>query len=57
LYSLDVNILTSEMREEYLGKMERELRIRGYSPRTKKAYLECVNRYFDFKKKQSGSIG
>ncbi len=42
--------------EECLSKTGRELRIRGYSLRTKKAYVECLGRYFDFKKENLDSL-
>lgn len=56
MYSLVVNILTREMGNEYLSQMERELRIRGYSPRTREAYLTCLKIYFDFKGDNLGQL-
>lgn len=38
------------MREDYLKRTDRELRIRNYSPRTRDIYLTCLRIYFDFKK-------
>lgn len=39
---------------EYLNKMEEELRLRKYSRRTRKIYLCCVGKYFEF---LGGSFG
>lgn len=36
--------------QEYLEKTKWELRLRNYSLNTIKAYLSCVNAYFDFLK-------
>jgi site-specific recombinase XerD len=38
---------------KYLDQVERELRIRKYSPKTTKAYLMCLKRYFLFVKGMS----
>ncbi len=35
--------------QEFLGKVEEELRLRNYSPRTVRAYLACLKEYFTFK--------
>jgi site-specific recombinase XerD len=36
--------------QEYLEKTERELKLRNYSFKTIKAYLNCLKEYFDFQK-------
>ena len=36
--------------QEYLEKTKRELRLRNYSFKTIKAYLSCLNEYFNFQK-------
>jgi integrase/recombinase XerD len=35
---------------KYLDQVERELRIRKYSPKTIQSYLRCLNRYFEYVK-------
>lgn len=56
MYILVVSILAKEMEEVYLKRMERELRLRGYSQKTIKAYSGGLKQYFDFKKYDLGSI-
>ncbi|GEM_PF-7028758 len=36
--------------QELLGKVQEELRLRNYSPKTIRAYLACVRDYFGYKK-------
>ena len=38
---------------KYLDQVERELRIRKYSPKTINSYLMCLKRYFSFVKGMS----
>lgn len=40
----------------YLKKLENELILRRYSPKTVKSYVACVANYFRFKQKDFGSI-
>jgi len=42
--------------QKQLGLTERELRIGGFSPRTRKGYLYYLQRYFDFKKEDIDNI-
>jgi len=36
------------MQQEYLEQTRRELKLRNYSFKTIKAYLDCLREYFDF---------
>lgn len=38
------------MQQKYLEQTSRELKLRNYSPKTIKAYFNCLKEYFDFKK-------
>lgn len=38
------------MQQKYLGQTKRELKLRNYSFKTIKAYLGCLEEYFDFQK-------
>ena len=44
------------MEKMYLGKMERELRLRNYSIKTIKTYLGCLRQYFKFKRFDLGTL-
>ena len=38
------------MQQEYLEQTRQELKLRNYSFKTIKTYLDCLREYFDFKK-------
>jgi integrase/recombinase XerD len=42
--------------QNYLGKMEEELKLRNYSRKTIKSYLSCLQKYIDFLTKNSVNI-
>ncbi len=42
--------------QDYLEKMEEELKLRNYSRKTIKSYLRCLQKYFDFLSKSSNIV-